>query len=98
MAEYNLIYMGKKIAGEYNRKPCLIIAQAGGDRVQVLFEDGKKLMTSRFMVRSRAKWEAKHAEQKMEPCPFCGGKGKVPVDAPFKSLEDRQIVQEEEPF
>lgn len=78
MSEFNLVYKWKKPEGYYGLK-CRIIGHGQADRVWLLFEDGRKLMRSKYAVVGEAKWISRQNESAgaVKVCPTCGQKVKV---------------------
>lgn len=94
MAEYNLVYKFKAPEGYYGCR-CRIISHGAHERVLLEFDDGRKLMRSKFSVTSVAKFN--QAKEVKKPnrikCQHCNGKGWVPE--PQGSLLETDAVREE---
>lgn len=91
MAEFDKVYKWHKPEGYYGLK-CMVRSASGGDRVWLQFEDGRKLMRSKFSIVGVAKWDFANmrpfpkvgAAAPVQTCPTCGQKVKA------KRAEDDQ--------
>lgn len=94
MSEFNLVYKWSKPEGFYGCR-CKVISTAAADRVLLLFEDGRKLMRSKFAVTSAAKF-AQIGERKKPNrirCEHCDGKGWIPSPQVPLSLESQDAEE-----
>ena len=76
MSDYYLIYKFKVPEGYYGCK-CRILSHGQRDRVLLEFEDGRKLMRSKFSVTSESRFKASQ-EAKVPSrikCRHCNGRG-----------------------